>query len=211
MGALAQTSQSSHQARDGPKMPPVGNFAPPASAGKEGKKRPRPDKSAAAATPVLDVPTSSARGTIPPTGPGSKRAKLSHKAAADGPSVEPTLTPVMPEPLQPTSYAVETQEGLIFFDRVKKYLGNRTTNVEFLKLINMFNQELIDVNVLIAKSNHFLGGNPELLEWLKKFVGYTGDDESLDNAPPPPTGKISLSNCRGYGPSYRLLPKRVRV
>jgi len=209
VNALAQSAQSSHSARDGPKMPPVGNFAPPPSAGKENKKRPRTDKQPAS-TPLVDIPTSSAR-TIPAAGSSNKRAKHSHKAVVDGPSVEPTLTPVMPEPLAPMSYHSETSEGLHFFDRVKKHLGNRTSMSEFLKLCNMFTQDLIDVNVLITKSHQFLGGNAELVEWLKKFVGYRPSDENLDNLPDPPTGKVSLSNCRGYGPSYRLLPKRERL
>jgi histone deacetylase complex regulatory component SIN3 len=32
----------------------------------------------------------------------------------------------------------------------------------------------------------------------------------VDNIPAAPTGKVSLSNCRAHGPSYRLLPRRVR-
>ncbi len=50
----APTPQPGQAVRDGPKMPPVGNFAPP-SAGKESKKRPRQQEKPApvpAATPA---------------------------------------------------------------------------------------------------------------------------------------------------------------
>lgn len=55
----------------------------------------------------------------------------------------------------------------------------------------------------------FIGGNPDLMNWFRAFVGWEGHDEVIDNRPQPPTGRVSLSNCRGLGPSYRLLPKRV--
>ena len=36
-----------------------------------------------------------------------------------------------------------------FFDRVKKYIDNRTTYHEFLKLLNLFVQEIIDIRTLV--------------------------------------------------------------
>ncbi len=33
----------------------------------------------------------------------------------------------------------------------------------------------------------------------------------IENRVRPPTGRVMLSNCRGLGPSYRLLPKRERL
>lgn len=80
---------------------------------------------------------------------------------------------------------------------------------EFLKLCNLFSQDLIDRNVLVHKVSMFIGGNPDLMNWFRAFVGWEGHDEVIDNRPQPPTGRVSLSNCRGLGPSYRLLPKRV--
>ena len=80
---------------------------------------------------------------------------------------------------------------------------------EFLKLINLFNLDLITKDVLIYKANQFMGGNPELVNGLRQMVRSFGDDEVVENRPEPPTGRVSLSNCRGFGPSYRLLPKRV--
>ncbi|KAK5663762.1 hypothetical protein OQA88_4193 [Cercophora sp. LCS_1] len=216
MAVTTPTPQQTHPARDGPKMPPVGNFAPPPSASKETKKRPRPDKSSLAAnTPSVaeQVQISAVRGTIP-TASGNKRAKLSHKPSGpnDGVYVEPTLTPIMPEPLAPIPLAVSMQDDIAFFDRVKKHIGNRTAMTEFLKLINMWNLELITKDVLLYKANQFMGGNYELISTLTAMLNSKVEEEpAIENRPEPPTGRVSLSNCRGFGPSYRLLPKRERL
>ncbi|KAK4251783.1 hypothetical protein C7999DRAFT_10557 [Corynascus novoguineensis] len=212
MAVSTPTPQPGHATRDGPKMPPVGNFAPPASASKENKKR-RPEKTAAAGPSSSEqAQTSSLRGTIPAVPAANKRAKLSHKPnVAETAFIEPTLTPVMPEPLAPTPLAVSTQDDLAFFEKVKKHIGNRTATTEFLKLLNLWTQELITTDVLIYKANQFMGGNPELLSALKSMLRQDTVDETIENRPEPPTGRVSLSNCRGFGPSYRLLPKRERL
>ncbi len=116
----------------------------------------------------------------------------------------------MPEPLPPTSTSNATSEELAFFDRVKKYIGNKSTMNEFLKLCNLFSQDLIDKNTLVHKVSIFIGGNPDLMSWFKQFVNYEAEEEVIENRPKAPTGRVALSNCRGLGPSYRLLPKRVR-
>lgn len=139
-----------------------------------------------------------------------QRAKLHHKPMpSDAPAVSPTLTPVVPEPLPPSTTSAASSEELAFFDRVKKYIANKSTMNEFLKLCNLFSQDLIDRNVLVHKVSNFIGGNPDLMNWFKAFVNYEGSDEVIDNRPKAPTSRVALSNCRGLGPSYRLLPKRV--
>jgi len=142
-----------------------------------------------------------------------KRSKLHHTKSTqpDAPAVSPTLTPALPEPLPPTITSGATTEEIAFFDRVKKFIGNKQTMNEFLKLCNLFSQDLIDKNVLVHKVASFIGGNPELMNWFKRFVHYDGRDEVIENKPKAPTGRVTLSNCRGLGPSYRLLPKRERM
>jgi paired amphipathic helix protein Sin3a len=213
MTGLTQTTpQPAHTIKDNQKMPPVGNFAPPPSATKD-KKRPRNDKlpQPTPSTTIVDSPALGSR-PIPSVGPVNKRAKLNHKPLPpDAPTIEPTLTPILPGPLPPSSPANATQEELNFFDKVKKYIGNRSTMNEFLKLCNMYSQSLIDTNDLVHKASQFIGGNPELMNFFKTFVNYEGLDEIIENRPRPPSGKVSLSNCRGVGPSYRLLPRRVSL
>ncbi|OTB05118.1 hypothetical protein M426DRAFT_143786 [Hypoxylon sp. CI-4A] len=213
MTGLTQTTpQPSQNVRDGQKMPPVGNFAPPASATKDNRKRPRNDKQPPPPAPTAgDSPAPGSR-SIPGGGPTSKRPKLNHKPLnAEVPSIEPTLTPILPEPLPPTSSANATADELNFFDKCKKFIGNRSTMNEFLKLCNMYSQSLIDTNDLVHKASQFIGASPELMNYFKTFVGYEGNDEIIENRPRPPIDKVSLSNCRAIGPSYRLLPRREKL
>jgi paired amphipathic helix protein Sin3a len=51
-----------------------------------------------------------------------------------------------------------------------------------------------------------------LMTWLKNFLHYHKSDKSdevVENQPKNVHGKIHLSNCRGLGPSYRMIPKVV--
>ncbi|KAM0367289.1 hypothetical protein ACHAPZ_003609 [Fusarium culmorum] len=197
--------------RDGQKMPPLGSFAPPASATKDNKKRPRADKQAAQPATILAEATAAAR-IAPPAVNGNKRPKLNHaRLGGDNFVVEPTLTPVMPEPYPARTSSTSNQEEIAFFERVKKYLSNRSSMNEFLKLCNLFSQNIIDRNTLFHKGALFISANPDLMTFWKSFVGVETQDVIIDNRPAPPTDKVSLSNCRGYGPSYRLLPKRERL
>ena len=102
-----------------------------------------------------------------------------------------------------------TTEELAFFDRVKKFIGNKQTYNEFLKLLNLFSHDLIAKDMLVDKVSNFISGNKELMDWFKRFVGYDGKaDDLIDNAPST-VNKVRLNLCRGLGPSYRLLPKLV--
>ena len=46
--------------------------------------------------------------------------------------------------------------------------------------------------------------------WLNNFLGDEDDEPEIENVVRPTHARISLANCRGLGPSYRLLPKQVR-
>ncbi|KZF26100.1 hypothetical protein L228DRAFT_225794 [Xylona heveae TC161] len=206
------------------RMPPVGNFAPPPSVGKENKKRRAPvggqvagiSTGGAAPSQPAELVAGGANlaakfGSVQ-AGSLSKRAKTHHKPSQpEAPAVSPTLTPALPEPLPPTSSSAASTEEIAFFDRVKKFIGNKQTMNEFLKLCNLFSQDLIAKNVLVHKVSSFIGGNPELMTWFKRFVRYEGGDEVIENKPRPESERVTLSNCRGLGPSYRLLPKRERL
>ena len=113
--------------------------------------------------------------------------------------------------MPPSTPASTTQDELHFFDRVKKYMSNKQTFNEFLKLCNLYTQELIDKNKLVHKASNFIGANAELMNWLRDFVEYDGKDVIVENKPRIPGDKVVLSKCRGLGPSYRLLPRRERL
>ena len=122
--------------------------------------------------------------------------------------VSPTLTPFQPEPMASPPPTIATTDELAFFDRVKKFIGNKQTYNEFLKLLNLFSQGLMDKAVLYDKVRNFIGGNKELLEWFKKFIQWDGVYEEILHTPQL-MNKVRLSVCRALGPSYRLLPKLV--
>jgi paired amphipathic helix protein Sin3a len=192
-------------------MPPIGSFAPPTSASKESKKRQRNEKHAPLPPAGTNDAQASAARALTGASANNKRTKVAHKpsAAADVTSVEPTLTPYMPEPLIPAPLSPVTQEQLSFFERARKHLANRLSMSEFLRLLNLYSQDLIDEDVLLHKASQFFGANPDLLKFFTETVRPRGKDEHIENQPEPPDGRVSLSNCRGYGPSYRLLPRRV--
>jgi paired amphipathic helix protein Sin3a len=55
-------------------------------------------------------------------------------------------------------------------------MGNRTTYNEFLKILNLFSQELIDAKTLVDRVEPFLVKGPELFDWFKKFVRFEEED-----------------------------------
>ncbi len=194
-------------------LPPVGNFAPTPVAKDTGRKRKERQGT---------VGSAADGATGPPTGKGgvygaqpNKRVKQTHQTAIkEAPPSSPTLIPRLPEPLPPTTSSAATHEELQFFERAKKTIGNKNVMNEFLKVCNLFSQDFIDRTALVHRTKAFLGGNPELMIWFENFVGYDARDIVIENKarePMVPGGRVSLSNCRGLGPSYRLLPKRERV
>lgn len=142
-----------------------------------------------------------------------QRAKVHHTkpSQTDVPAVSPTLIPALPEPIQPTQTMTPSQEEFAFFDRVKKYIGNKSMFNEFLKLCNLYSTDLIDRNVLIKKAAGYIGSNPELMAWFKRFMHIDEpEDKVIETKPKQESGVVNLSHCRSLGPSYRLLPKRER-
>lgn len=139
------------------------------------------------------------------------RIEPTRPAVPEAPLVSPTLIPALPTPMPPSREVTGVHDPIQFFDRVKKFISNRSTFNEFLKLCNLFTQELIDKNTLMNKAHAFLGGSAELTTWFKNWIKYDGRDEIIENKPRIPGDKVVLSNCRSYGPSYRLLPKRERL
>ena len=240
-GDTAYNSSTLHNQTQTPrpelKMPPVGSFAPP-SVGKDNKKRRAGAGSQITGGAAgIDNGIGSNSRTRPGMANANKvsqciftldyagalecmltqaslqraRIEQAKPAVPEIAPVSPNLIPSLPTPLSPTKDQGTTSEGITFFERVKKFLSNRQTFNEFLKLCNLLNQEIIDTDTLVHKAYPFIGGNPDLMTWFKKWVKYDGNDKTIENAARLPSGKVVLSNCRGYGPSYRLLPKRERL
>ncbi|PPJ57620.1 hypothetical protein CBER1_04779 [Cercospora berteroae] len=186
-------------------LPPVGNFAPtPASKDNKRKRQ--------GTGPPDNIPGPG--GPSKPqhmAGPPGKRAKPNHAMAKnEQPPSSPTIVPRLPAPLPPTTTSAATSDEMAFFDKAKKAIGNKNVYNEFLKLCNLFSQDLIDRGTLLFRVKQFIGSNPDLVKWFEDWLGHDERDVVIENKPRIPPGRVMLSNCRGLGPSYRLLPKRER-
>lgn len=106
-------------------------------------------------------------------------------------------------------------DKLYFFDRAKKaLLDNTTVYDEFLKLLNLFSKDILDVRTLVDRARAFLGDG-ELMAEFKELVGWDPRQENVENGPPgsirtgPPEALSALPADDGEGPSYRRLPDSV--
>ncbi|TPX52735.1 hypothetical protein SeMB42_g01212 [Synchytrium endobioticum] len=97
-------------------------------------------------------------------------------------------------------------EEMEFFDKVKKHIGNRANYTEFLKILNLYSQEILDANTLVDKVKPFLDTQPELFEWFKRFVRLDENDGSAQYNMSSERRHIELRDLPKSGHSYRLLP-----
>lgn len=184
-----------YQTQPPTQLPPVGNFSPPVGGPKMKKLEVTHEQvNHYDASKNREIPTSHVRGAVS----GSKR-----KVHED---VSPTLVPGVPEPIQPPNKTSNLIEEIGFFDKVKKAIGSKQSYNEFLKILNLFNQDLIDKKVLVERIEGFIGSHHDLFDWFKTFVGFDNEPLHIENI----TFKkhqLDLTLCKPYGPSYRKLPK----
>lgn len=114
-------------------------------------------------------------------------------------------------------------DEVAFFDKVKKHIDDKVVYHEFLKLINLFTQDLIDTKVLVERAQMFIGENTDIWPQFKQVVGADEVARSggfanmigveagvLENTPAFDRAKLDINQCEQFGPSYRKLPKTVR-
>ncbi|KAG0077520.1 Transcriptional regulatory protein sin3 [Linnemannia elongata] len=182
VGEFPSPPPSEMYAKKGPQMVPV-----PPMAGSSKKKR---------VTTINERP-------LPDGGVGTNKKRVKHSHTAENGGISPPMTSTQPTV---TSKSPASVEELAFFDRVKRTLNNKQTYNEFLKLLNLFSQDILDRKLLVERVESFLGPHKDLMDWFKAFVGWDGKDEIIENVAAP-RHKVDLSTCRRYGESYRLLPK----
>ncbi|KAJ3071498.1 Transcriptional regulatory protein sin3 [Podochytrium sp. JEL0797] len=95
-------------------------------------------------------------------------------------------------------------EELEWIDRCKRSIGNKATYNEFLKVLNLFSNEIIDAKTLVERVEPFLQKSPDLFQWFKKFVKY--EEEQVVYNYPAPRPEFDPRTCRKSGNSYRQLP-----
>lgn len=115
----------------------------------------------------------------------------------------------------PGQAPLATVDEVAFFERVKKFIDDRPTYIEFLKLLNLFTQDIIDLRTLVDRAALFIGGNRDLFSTFKNLCGYEmgkqgwldNEDPIIENVPALQRDRVELSTCKLYGASYRKLPK----
>lgn len=114
-------------------------------------------------------------------------------------------------PFDPVRPSVSTEE-IELFDRIRKHIGNKPSYEEFLKTLNLYTQQILDLNTLVEQVGIFIGNNKELFDWFKSIVGYEPKDHPIDK-PTNPIPKPDLAHCKttADSPSYRCVPKNVSV
>ncbi|KAJ9075828.1 hypothetical protein DSO57_1032009 [Entomophthora muscae] len=93
------------------------------------------------------------------------------------------------------------------FVKIKKHINHLPTYHEFLKVLSLHSQGVIEVDCLVATVESFIGGHGELFNWFKDFVGFSSKPEPTPAVFGIPKPKIDLNKLQRVGPSYRLLPK----
>ncbi|KAG1789779.1 uncharacterized protein HD556DRAFT_1243377 [Suillus plorans] len=100
---------------------------------------------------------------IEPSVPQKRKRKANERDIVSTAPKAPSKPPLPPSLLPP--------DDTHFFDRVKRALGNRDTYNEFLKLVNLFTQELIDTARLVREARNFLG-DAELMRQFREILGW---------------------------------------
>lgn len=126
--------------------------------------------------------------------------------------IPPTLLNTLPllRYFTPTASIRPSQDDL-FFSRVKAALGNQETYHEFLKLVNLFTQNVIDAAWLVRESRSFLGEG-ELLEQFKETLSWSNWAESAASVehvwlkPRAVLDRPSIDQLNSRYGSYRKLP-----
>ncbi|KAJ2344215.1 Transcriptional regulatory protein sin3, partial [Coemansia sp. RSA 2618] len=192
--AYARAGSAAAQAQMGDAMasgrlPPVGNFAPAGTPGHAAD----PYAAAQAAGMAYDgkgpgaTPTSNRKrrgvmGGAQAPGAGSakrrtKGGKTDSEMAAYGQGL-----PVAQVMQQAANPATATPDELAFFERVKRFIGQPNAYNEFLKLLNLYNQQVLDPKTLVERAESFIGDDQELFGWFKQFVGFDEQQHEMDDA-----------------------------
>ncbi len=65
-----------------------------------------------------------------------------------------------------------TPEEIAFFDRVQAVVGTKEAYNEFLKVVNLYNQDIINKTILVERVAHFLQKSPDLFSWFRTYVKF---------------------------------------
>jgi paired amphipathic helix protein Sin3a len=106
------------------------------------------------------------------------------------------------------------QEELMFFERAKRALEVRDVYDDFLKLLNMYTRDIIDLKTLVVRAEKFFADDT-LHAQFKRLVNWDDRIGNVNYGPPGSirTGPHDAALLRpvddAQGPSYRRLPESV--
>jgi paired amphipathic helix protein Sin3a len=108
------------------------------------------------------------------------------------------------DPSKPSVSLEETD----LFDRIKAHIGTKPSWEEFLKTLNLYTQQIVDMGLLIVQVKDFFQGDKELFDTFKKAIGYDPKEHPIER-PSHSAEKPDLATCDAviYSPSYRIVPK----
>lgn len=135
-----------------------------------------------------------------------KRKKYVKKSTRKEEPVEPVVLFNTFDPTKPTVSMQETE----LFEKIKKHIGTKPSYQEFLKTLNLYTQQIVDMDTLIVQLKGFFGTNKELFDAFKQAIGYDPVQHPIEK-PNVSAPKPDLLTCKSVkaSPSYREVPKEV--
>lgn len=94
------------------------------------------------------------------------------------------------------------------FNRIKNYIDHPPTYDEFLKVVTLYNQGIIEADLLVASVEPYLGSHAELYRWFKEYIDYPPRPEPTAALYGIPKPRIDLNKLQIAGSSYRKLPEK---
>lgn len=109
-------------------------------------------------------------------------------------------TIIPPQPATGPPVSSPSNDQIHFFDHVKRALENRETYNEFLKLVNLFTQDIIDSAELVRRSRSFLGDGELMRRW-REILGWDDMREREAYLRDNQEGELTIW-ARGPGSAY---------
>ncbi|KAI8885789.1 hypothetical protein K501DRAFT_179122 [Backusella circina FSU 941] len=108
------------------------------------------------------------------------------------------------DPIKPSV----SNEEVELFDRIRKHIGNKPSYEEFLKVLNLYTQQIVDADLLVYQVKIFIGNNKELFDLFKSTIGYEPKEHPIEK-PLHAFTKPDLAHCKTIdgSPSYRIVPR----
>ncbi|KAG0944553.1 hypothetical protein G6F57_002257 [Rhizopus arrhizus] len=150
-------------------------------------------------------------GNIPSPSMSKRSKHYHHKEEIETSDVRS----LAPNPREEVDYATSnfSAEESEFFEKAKSYINDKKTYKEFLKILELFNEQATNQDELVSCAKSFIGGNKELFNWFKTLIEYSGNnDDMIENRPASKSKSEAKENLDdeiklNCGPTYKYIPK----